>query len=129
MLHLQLAQKTLLGILIDSELSFDQHVSSICCKDSEKLHALGRIANFIFCEKRRKLMKAFIESQFNYCPLIWMFHSRTMNDKIDRIHERALRLVYSDSVSSFNKLLKKARSFSIHHKNIQSLAIEIYKFF
>ena len=122
-------KETLLGILIDSELSFDQHVSSICCKASEKLHALGRIANFIFSEKRRKLLKAFIESQFNYCPLIWMFHSRTMNGKIDRIHERALRLVYSDYVSSFDKLLKKARSFSIHHKNIQSLAIEIYKFF
>ena len=52
-----------------------------------------------------------------------------MNNKINRIHERALRLVYSHHVSSFDELLKKGRSFSIHHRNIQSLAIELYKFF
>ena len=60
-----------------------------------------------------------------------MFHSRTMNNKVNRIHEIALRLVYFDHVSSFGELLKKDQSFSIHHNhwNIQSLAIEIYKFF
>ena len=79
-------------------------------------------------EKRRTLMKAFIESQFNYCPLIWMFHSRTLNNKINRIHERALRTVYSDYNSSFNELLDKDGSFTIHQRNVQSLAIEIYKY-
>ena len=79
-------------------------------------------------ETRRTLMKAFIESQFNYCPLIWMFHSRTLNNKINRIHERALRTVYSDYNSSFNELLDKDGSFMIHQRNVQSLAIEIYKY-
>ena len=65
--------------------------------------------------------KAFIESQFNNYPLIWMLHSRTMNNKINRLHERSLRIVYSDQSSRFDKI-------TIHHKNIQSLAIEIYKF-
>ena len=59
-------KETLLGILIDSELSFDQHISSVCSKVSKKLHALGRIATFMSFNKRRTLMKAFIESQFNY---------------------------------------------------------------
>ena len=114
--------------MTDSELSFDQHVSSICRKASKKLHAQGRIATFMSFKKRRTLMKAIIESQFNYCILIRMFHSRIMNQKINRIHKRALRLVYTDHVSSFDELLIKDRSFSIHHRNIQSLAIELYKF-
>ena len=78
-------------------------------------------------DKRRIVMKTFVDSQFNYCPLIWMLHARTLNNKINRLHERALRIVYSDS-KSFNTLLEKDGSFSIHHSNIQSLAIEIYKF-
>ena len=69
-------------------------------------------------ENRRKLMKAFIESQFNYCPLTWMLHSRTLNSKINRIHERALRTVYSDCNSSFNELLDTDGSFTIHQRNV-----------
>ena len=75
-------KETLLGILIDSKVSFE-HVSSTSIKAMS-------------LKKRRTLMKAFIESHFNYCPLILMFHSRIMNNKINRIHERALRLVFHD---------------------------------
>ena len=62
--------ETLLGITIDSELNFDNHLSAICNKASRKINALGRIANYMFLEKRRYVMKTFIESQFNYCTLI-----------------------------------------------------------
>ena len=69
-------------------------------------------------EKRRTLMKAFIETQFNYCILIWMLHSRTLNNKINHIHERELRTVYSDYNSSFYELLDKHDTFTIHQKNV-----------
>ena len=120
--------ETLLGITIDSELKFENHLSAICNKVSRKINALERIANYVVLEKRHIVMKTPIESQFNYCLLIWMFYSRTINSKINRLHERALRIVYSDFRSSFEGLLIKDNSFSIHERNIQSLAIEIYKF-
>ena len=67
----------------------------------------------------RDIMKAFVESQFGYCPLIWMFHSRELNNKINRIHERALRITYKDKSPTFQELLKKDNSVSIHHRNVQ----------
>ena len=63
----------------------------------QKLHALARIAHYMDFEKRRSLMKAFVISQFNYCPLISMFHNRALNNRINRKHERALRLVYQNN--------------------------------
>ena len=118
----------LLEIQIDSDLTFDEHISSICNKVGKKINVLSRPVNYMSFDKCRMVIKAFIESQFNYCPIIWMFHSRTLNNKINRLHERALRLVYSDYKLSFCGLLEKDKSFSIHDKNIPSLAIEIYKF-
>ena len=87
-------KEKLLGISIDTRLSFEHHVASLCKKASQKLDALVRIAHYMDFEKRRSLMKAFVISQFNYCPLIWMFHNRALNNRINKIHERALRLVY-----------------------------------
>ena len=78
-------------------------------------------------EKLRILMKTFIDAQFNYCPLIWMFHSRTLNNKINKLHERALRLVYKDYISSFENLLNIDNTFTIHERNLQKLATEKIK--
>ena len=56
-----------------------------------------------------------------------MFHGRRISDKINKLHERALRIVYNHTVTSFENLLIKDKSFTIQHQNIQSLAIETYK--
>ena len=117
----------LLGVTIDNKLDFNEHVSKLCKKVSAKLHALARVSNFMNQDKLRLLMKAFIESQFCYCPLVWMFHSRTLNNRINRLHERSLRLVYKDYKLTFDELLCKDNSFSIHHRNLQKLATEMYK--
>ena len=118
----------LLGITIDNKLLFNEHVSNLCRKASQKLHALSRVSRYMNTKKRRTLMKAFITSQFSYCPLVWMFHNRTLNNRINRIHERALRLAYEDNESSFETLLIRDRSVTIHVRNIQILAVEMYKF-
>ena len=77
--------------------------------------------------KKGLTVNTFFMAQFNYCPLIWMCHNRTYNNKINRLHERCLRLIYNDKRSSFEDLLKKDNSVSIHHTSLQALAIEMFK--
>ena len=87
-------EQKLLGLKFDSNLSFENHVTSLYKKASQKLPALARISHYMDLNKRRNLMKAFITSQFSYYPLICMLNSRNLNNKINRVHERVLRLVY-----------------------------------
>ena len=117
----------LLGVKIDNNLNFNEHVSKLCKKGNQKLHALARISKFLSKDKLKILMKTFITSQFNYCPLAWMFHNRTLNNKINKLHERALRLVYDDENYTFQELLEKDNTMTVHHRNIQKLATEMYK--
>ena len=58
-------EEILLGVKIDSKLSFENHVSFLCKKASQKLHTLARVVNFMDLAKRKSLMKAFITPQFN----------------------------------------------------------------
>ena len=117
----------LLGILIDKELKFEDHIRSLLKEGNGKLHALMCVSKYLTQEKLRILLKSFIESQFNYCPLIWMCHSKKMHNRINKLHERALRLVYKDKSLTFEQLLEKDSSFSIHERNLQKLAVEMYK--
>ena len=117
----------LLGVNVDNKHKFNEHLESILKKAGQKVNALSRILPYINFEKRRILMNSFFTSQFNYCPLVWMFHSRTMNNKINHLHERCLRIVYSDKTSSFEKLLETDRSVPIHIRNLQILATEFFK--
>ena len=117
----------LLGVTIDNEMSFEKHVSTLCKKASQKLHALTRVSRYMSIKQRRVIMNAFIKSQFGYYPLVWMFHSRSANNRINNIHERALRVTYDDYNSTFSQLLEKDISVTIHDRNIQALAVELYK--
>ena len=118
----------LLSITLDSELKFEGHINKICNIVNRKLNALHCITNHISLGKQKMLLRAFIESQFSYCPLIWMICSRTLNNKINRLHGKALRIVFGDYKSKFDVLLGKDGSFSIHHRYIQTIPIEIFNF-
>ena len=90
-----------IGLDIDRNLNFNEHVSSLFRKAGNKLSVLARLSNFMSFKQRRILLKTFIESQFGYCLLIWMFHSRIVNNKINHLHERLLRIVYKDNYNSY----------------------------
>ena len=104
-------EEKLLGVKIETKLYFENHVSSLCKKASQKLHALASVVDFM---------------NLNYCPLIWMFHSRQLNNRMNKIQERALRLVYNHGKLTFNDLLKLDNSVTIHQRNLQILATETF---
>ena len=103
-------EQVLLGIMIDFNLTFENHINNICKRANQKLNALARVAPYMNMQKRIIIMKPFVTSQFGYCPLIWMFHSRRINNKINSIHERALRITYQGHISTFQELLNKNNS-------------------
>ena len=83
-------EEKLLGVQFDSNLSFESHITSLCKKACQKLHALTRISHYINLNKGRNLMKAFITSQFSYCLLIWMFHSCNLTIRLTRYMNKLL---------------------------------------
>ena len=121
------SQERLLGVKIDRDLKFDVHLNDICKKAGNKLNALARQCKILPFYRRKLLVNAYFNSIFGYGQLTWMFCSRRLNGKINKLHLRALRIVYRDYTSSFEELLKKDGSCSIHHSNIKFLATEIYK--
>ena len=117
----------LLDITFHNKLKFEKHISKICNKVSHKLHALARISNYMTSNKLQAIMKAFIESQFGYCPLIWMFHSRNLNNRINRLHERGLRIVYKDRDVSYDELLEKDSSFPFIIETYKNWPLKCFK--
>ena len=107
-------EEVLLGVRIDSDLTFKENVMSILSKANQKLHALIRVSKHMSLEKFCILMKFFITSQINYCPIVSMCHSRSLNNKVNHIHERALCIAYQDFQSCFSVLLVKNNLFTIH---------------
>ena len=117
----------LLGLSIDSDLKFESHMNYICKVASRKLNALSRQCAIVPFYRRKMLMSAFFFSQFSHCPLLWMCHSRSINTRINNLHYRALRMIYRDNNASFQELLSRDESVTIHERNLQTLATEMYK--
>ena len=94
----------ILGITLDRSMGFNTHIKNICRKAGQKLSALLRISPYLDQGKKVLLYKSMIKSQFNYCPLVWMFCSRQSNNSINRVHERGLRLAYrSKPIKNFSR--------------------------
>ena len=95
----------LLVIEIDNTLSFDKHISNLCKKASNQLNAIGRIQKYMDFKEKEVLLNSFFLSNFNYCPFVWHFCSSKSVMKIEKIQERALRMLYNDSTNLFCKFM------------------------
>ena len=107
----------LLGITFHKNLSFRKHIEDLRKRANQILQALARSSTYIDPLKPEILINSFIQSQFNYCPLLWMFHDRVLNSKLNLIQERALRLVCTGSETECENLMK--RTLTTHQHNQQ----------
>ena len=98
------------GIKIDNKLTLEEHVEGLCKKASQKVSAVARISSLMKFEQRKRIVNLFITSHFCHYPLVWMFHSRRINNCLDHIHERALKMIYQDDNSSFKEVLRKDKT-------------------
>ena len=117
----------LLGIEIENQLKFDNHVSTLCRKAGSQLNAIGRLRKYIGFPEKKALIEAFVFSNFNYCPLVWHFTSMTSTNRIEPIQKRALRLLYNDYTSNYDSLLAKANKPSMELKRYRTLAWRFLK--
>ena len=107
----------LLCMTIDDKFNFNNHLQKMLKKLIIKVNVLPKITPYMCILKRKLIMNSFFISQLNCCPLVWMSHSSLMNKRVNWLHEKCIRIVYSDKTSSFEELLDKDGSVTIHTRN------------
>ena len=119
----------LLGILIDDKLSFLPHIQDLSFKANNKIKALLRLRSNLSQSQADILFNSFVNSIFNYCPLIWMFCSVGAHDIVNKTHYRALKARFFDFHSSYHELLTRANAVCIHTRNLRLMLLEVFKYF
>ena len=117
----------LLGIDVDYKLNFETHVGMLCKKAAGQLNAIGRMNRFIDSGDRKILIQGFVQSNFNYCPLVWMLCNPKSMRKVELIHKRALRILLEDYTSSYKELLSKSNKVTMSLQRQRQLATEFFK--
>ena len=117
----------LLGIELDYQLKFNNHVNQIGQKAARQINALKRLSKFLNFESRMAIFRSFIMSNCNYCCLVWHACGAKNTKKLEKLQERALRFVYKDRTSTYDQLLTKAKLTTLHLGRLKMLATEVYK--
>ena len=116
-----------LGVTLEDRLTFNEHVSVCCSKAVRQLNALSRISRYLDTSSCTFLFNSFVKSNFNYCPMVWHFCGKVNNDKIEKIQHRALKVIYTDYVSSYEDLMSKANVPTMLNKRLHGILCEVFK--
>ena len=98
----------LFGVDIDNRQKFNEHVSNVCTKSSQRVGVLMKMKNMILIRAKLQLYKAAILPYIIYSHTIWHFCCVSDKQKLERVQERALRAVFNDKVAGYEELLRKA---------------------
>ena len=116
-----------LGIVIDDKLNFTEHISAICKKAARQLNALARISKYLDFKSRKIIYQSFVASNFNYCPLVWHFCGKVNNSKLEKIQERALKIIYRDYESTYEELIVNSNSSTLLNSRLRLMICEVLK--
>ena len=117
----------LLGVKVDSKLSFIPYVTELCKKSNQKLRALRRERQFICQDQAKLLVNSYVLSPFNYCPLVWMFCGKGGSNLIEKCHHRALCAMTDKNFLSYNDALTDCKAVNFHARNLKLLLTEVFK--
>lgn len=118
----------MLGITIDCKLNFRSHVDTIIKKAARQLNALSRISRYLDSKSKNTINNCYVLSNFNYSPLVWHFCGKIASNKLEKLHERSLRIVLKNYVSTYAELLEEADSVSLLTMRLRALLIEMFKY-
>ena len=116
-----------LGVCIDDDMNFNSHVNNVCKKAGKQVSALQRLTGVLDHKSRMAIYQSFVMANFDYCPLVWFFTSRSSISKLEKIQERALRFVLKDSVSCYDELISKAKMDAFRVSAVKKMATEVFK--
>ena len=108
---------------MDNKLKFDSHIRSICRKVGGQVNALNRLKNILPCKTKEALYRAFILPHFHYCSQIWHHCWARNTNKLEKVNERALRYVYKDKATPYDKWA--GLSSSLKDRRIQDMLITV----
>ena len=117
----------LLGISLDNDLSFNNHVATISKKTGKQLNAMSRMSKYLSQDCLMNVFQSFFMSSFNYCPLVWHLCGIGNSRKLEKLHKRALRIVYNNYEANYCDLVRKCNSSSLYMLRLKRLAIFVYK--
>ena len=118
---------TLLGVILDKNLSFNEQISQLCRKAASQLAVLQRLSKHLDYKARMAIFRCFILSHFGYCNLVWHFCGVSNTAKLERLQYRALKFVHQDWNSSYEDLLERSQLPTLELARTRSILLEVYK--
>ena len=117
----------ILGVEVDNKLNFRTHIDNICKQAGKQINALKRIKCYMDRECKMILYNSFVSSNFNYCPIVWMFTGKLNIDNLEKSNKRAIRFVTNDNESTYESLCLREGLLYIQKRCIKAIAIQMYK--
>ena len=117
----------ILGLELDNLLKFGPHIDKLCHQTGKQINALKRIKHHLEKDSKRTIYNSYINCNFNYCSVVWMFTNKSNMDKLERTNKRALRFVTNQGHLSYDELCRQEKQLTVFERCIKNMAIQLYK--